>query len=179
VIARRQLVELGMSRAAIQHRVERGRLHPLWWGVYAIGRPNVGERGRWMAAVLSCGPAALLSHHSAAALWGLRLTQAPLIDVVVPAGVARRRRDGIVVHRRVGLAAAHRRLVERIPVTDPVSTLLDLASCLSRELLERAVNEADRLDLIRPDELREAIEPLRGRPGTVGFGQCSIATPSG
>lgn len=154
-----------MSRAAIQHRLESGRLHRLWWGVYALGRPDVGQRGRWMAAVLSCGVAALLSHRSAAALWGLRLPRSPDIDVVVPAGMGRRRRDGIAVHRRADLGSVHRRLVDRIPVTDPVSTLVDLASCLSRELLERAVNEADRLDLISPEELREAIEPLPERPG--------------
>lgn len=154
-----------MSRTAIQHRVESGRLHRLWWGVYAVGRPEVGERGRWMAAVLSCGSAALLSHRSAAVLWGLRLARSAHVDVVVPAGEARRPRKGITVHRRVGLYSADRRLVDGIAVTDPVSTLVDLASCLNEGQLEHAVNEADRLDLISPDELREAIERLAGRPG--------------
>jgi very-short-patch-repair endonuclease len=117
-----------------------------------------------MAAVLSCGEEALLSHGCAAALWGLR--PAPMgIDMVVPAAVARRR-PGIRVHRRSGLDETHRRIVEGIPVTDIVSTLLDLASYESRGQVERAVNEADRLDLIDPESLRAAVDPLPAtRPG--------------
>ena len=52
----------GLTPKAIHHRIEIGRLHPLWRGVYAVGRPEVSREGRWMAAVLSCGPRALLSH---------------------------------------------------------------------------------------------------------------------
>lgn len=163
VISRMQLLDNGVSPVAIRHRISTGRLHPLWRGVYAVGRPEVGTYGRWMAAVLSCGEAALLSHGSAAALWGLRPSPAR-IDVTVPAGVARRR-PGIHVHRRSGLGDQHC-IVERIPVTDIVSTLLDLASSEPAGQLERAVNEADRLDLIDPETLRDAIDPLpTKRPG--------------
>jgi very-short-patch-repair endonuclease len=154
-----------MSRDAILHRISVGRLHPLWWGVYAVGRPEVGERGRWMGAVLSCGSAALLSHRSAAALWGFRFPHTTTIEVVVPASASRRPRRGVEVHRRVDLTAANRRRVDGIPVTDPVSTLVDLASCLNGERLERAVNEANRLDLVDPEELRAALGSLRVRPG--------------
>jgi very-short-patch-repair endonuclease len=163
VIARRQLLALGLSSDAIRHRIATGRLYPLWRGVYAVGRPDVSQQGRWMAAVLSCGPAALLSHRSAAFLWGL-LTSPTGIEIVVPYGVVRRR-PGIRVHRRVGLDAADRRFVNGIPVTDPITTLVDFASCATRELLERAINEADRLDLIDPDNLRAALESLSRRPG--------------
>jgi hypothetical protein len=61
VVARRQLLELGFGRDWIAHRIASGRLHPLWRGIYAIGRPNVTQYGQWMAAVLACGPGALLS----------------------------------------------------------------------------------------------------------------------
>src|SRR4051794_41258554 len=73
VIAHRQLRELGVSDKAIKHRVARGRLHPVDGasrGVYAVGRPEIDRRGRWMAAILSCGPTAVLSHQAAAAHWG-------------------------------------------------------------------------------------------------------------
>jgi very-short-patch-repair endonuclease len=50
-------------------------------------------------------------------------------------------------------------------VTDPVSTLIDLAACVSHGQLERAINEADRLDLVDPEALRAAIDPLPRRPG--------------
>jgi very-short-patch-repair endonuclease len=125
----------------------------------------VGRLGRWMAAVLSCGPDALLSHRSAASLWGL-LRPSTGIEVVVPCS-SLRRRPGITVHRRSWLESTHRRLVEAIPVTDVLTTLVDLASCVNRAQLIRAINEADRLDLIDAESLRSAIEPLSRRPGLV------------
>jgi very-short-patch-repair endonuclease len=117
-----------------------------------------------MAAVLSCGPTALLSHRSAAALWGIGRT-APVIEVVVARSHAPRRRSGIRVHRKLGLAPEHGRRVAGIPVTDLVTTFVDLASCVPDGPLERAINEADRLDLIDPEGLRAAVEPLRHRLG--------------
>jgi very-short-patch-repair endonuclease len=163
VISRRQLLSHGLSPAAIRHRLATGRLHPLWRGVYVVGRPDVGRYGRWMGAVLSCGGEALLSHAAAAALWGLQRPHEG-IDVVVPTNRAKNH-PGIRVHRRTGLDSTHRKIIDGIPVTDVVSTLLDLATD-PRQQLERAVNEADRLGLIDPEALRAAIEPLAAkRPG--------------
>lgn len=116
-----------------------------------------------MAAVLSCGPDALLSHRSAAGLWGL-LRPFSCLEVVVPAGRLRRRR-GVTVHRRSGLDASHRRVVDGIPVTDVVTTLVDLATCVSDGLLVRALNEADRLDLIDAGDFRATVERVSPRPG--------------
>lgn len=165
VVARSQLLTLGIGSRSIEHRIATGRLHPLWRGVYAVGRPEVGEEGRWMAAVLACGPSALLSHGSAAALWQLApVPRTRPIDVVVPLGVFRRR-SGIRVHRRRHLSHEYRREVDGIPVTDPISTLVDLASCTSEWRVERAINEADRLDLIDPETLRSAVARLGPRPG--------------
>jgi len=163
VVARSQLLELGYSPDSIKRRIARGRLHPLGRGVYAVGRPEVGQKGRWLAAVLSCGPAALLSHGSAAVLWGLMRTAAG-IDVVVPEGTYRRR-PGIRIHRRSGLGAEHRRIVSGIPVTDPVSTLVDLAQGLPPWKLERVINDADRLDLVDLEDLRATIDLLPPRLG--------------
>lgn len=169
VVARSQLLELGISSRSIEHRVAKGRLHRLWRGVYAVGRPEVSRNGRWMAAVLSCGPDALLSHRSAAALWGV-IRAGPRIDVLV-SGDVYRRRPGVHVHRRLGLEAKHRRLVEGIPVTDPASTLLDLASCAPDRVVERAINEADRLDLIDPEALWAEVASLSPRHGGARLGR--------
>lgn len=164
VVARSQLLGLGLNSRSVEHRIDRGRLHPLRRGVYAVGRPDVSQRGHWMAAVLSCGPEALLSHRAAAALWGIAQAAGRGIDVVVPEGTYRRR-PGIRVHRRSRLDAEHRREVAGIPVTDPVATLVDLASCAPRWQVERAINEADRLDLIDPETLRARVAALPPRPG--------------
>jgi very-short-patch-repair endonuclease len=163
VVTRSQLLAHGLSPKAIEHRIAIGRLHPLWRGVYAVGRPEVDRLGRWMAALLSCGQGALLSHRSAAVLWGL-LPNTAALEVVIP-GSVRRRRPGIRVHRRSGLAPSDQRIVQGIPVTDPISTLVDLATRVPEWRVERAINEADRLDLVDPEVLRVAIDSLSRRPG--------------
>ena len=148
---------------AIKHRVRRGRLRRVWRGVYAVGRRNLSREGWWMAAVLACGDDALLSHSSAAQLWGMLPYQQQPIHVSVPRRIDRRRR-GILVHRRRDLGAEDGRTHEGIPVTNPALTLVDLAATSSDKALERAINEADKADLIGPDALRAALRAIR-RPG--------------
>jgi very-short-patch-repair endonuclease len=164
VIARAQLLYLGFHRRAIEHRLASGRLHPLFAGVYAVGRPTVSQRGMWMAAVLACGPYARLSHGSAVALMGIEGHAGNDIDVSIPS-TARRRPRGIVVHRRAGRASEAITSYERIPVTPIVLTMIDLAAAASRAEIARAVNEADRLDLITPDTLRSELDAWPGVPG--------------
>jgi very-short-patch-repair endonuclease len=117
-----------------------------------------------MAAVLSCGPEAVLSHASAAALWEIWVPRHTLTEVSVPAHVVRRR-PGVVVHRRSSLADSDVTRRHAIPVTSPACTLIDIASQLERGGLERAINEADRRDLIDPEALRAALDTVSRRPG--------------
>jgi putative AbiEi antitoxin of type IV toxin-antitoxin system len=65
-----QLQFLGLGKAAVARRAKAGALHRIHRGIYAVRHPALSARGRWMAAILGCGPGALLSHRSAAALWG-------------------------------------------------------------------------------------------------------------
>lgn len=168
VVARRQLLELGLSPQAIQHRLSTKRLHRVERGVYAVGRPELSQHGRWMAAVLSGGPGAVLSHSSAAALWGIR---PPIgqrigqrIEITVPV-CSGRRRPALDVHRRPILRQSETTVHEGIPVTAIVLTLLDIARQLDPRRLERAINEADRLGLIDPETLFAALEDYTARPG--------------
>jgi very-short-patch-repair endonuclease len=163
VVARRQLTELGFSRMWIEHRIAIGRLHVLRRGVYALGRPHVTPYGRWMAAVLACGANAVLSHGSAAALWGIRPATSGL-EVSVANG-AKRRPEGITVHRRHCLAPDEVTTHRGIPVTSPIRTLIDIAARLDREPLEAAINQADKLDLCDPEALRSALDDAKGQPG--------------
>ena len=163
VIARRQLLELGWSAAAVRHRLERGRLHAHWPGVYAVGRPDVTREGRWMAAVLACGPGAVLSDASAAALWSLRPVKGSCVHVSTRSDRGR---------RLPGVAARRRDLetpdvVERagIPVTGITLTLVDAAARERPPIVEAMVNEADKQDLMDPEALRAALERHSGRRG--------------
>jgi Transcriptional regulator, AbiEi antitoxin len=99
VVSRGQLRELGLSDRSITQRVAAGRLHRLHHGVYAVGHTVVVGHGPWMAAVLACGPAAVLSHASAGAPWDLRRSAATIIDVTVPGGGGRARHKGSRLHR--------------------------------------------------------------------------------
>jgi very-short-patch-repair endonuclease len=163
VVTRRQLLALGMPSETIRARLETGRLHRLWAGVYAVGRPDVDRLGRLMAATLACGFDARLSHRSAAELWRIAPKVPGAIDVSVPKISSRPRRTNIRLHRRAEFGTTC--VVKGIPVADPVSILIDLAAELRTEEVEDAVNEADRLDLVRTHRLRPALDAELRRPG--------------
>jgi very-short-patch-repair endonuclease len=119
-----------------------------------------------MAAVLACGGpgVAALSHSSAAALFKIGVEQAAAIEI------SRRSPDeirpsGIRVHRRPSLRDGWYGLYEGIPITTPVQTLIDLATRHGRPQMERAMNEADKLGLVRTDDLRKALDDHPGEPG--------------
>jgi very-short-patch-repair endonuclease len=164
VVARTDLLALGFSRRGIEHRVKTGRLHLISRGVYAVGRRELTPHGRWMAAVLVCGESAALSHRSAAELWGIGREWEGRIDITIRRS-SKIARKGLKVRARPALPGQS--LVRRfgIPATDPVQTLIDVATELKPLRLERAVNEADKLDLIDPETLRRCLDGYVGMPG--------------
>jgi very-short-patch-repair endonuclease len=164
VLTHADLLALGFTPKGIKHRVATGRLHPISKGVYAVGRPELTPRGRWMAAVLACGDRAALSHRSAAELWGIGYEEKGRIDVTVT-GRREIKRTGLKVRMRPKLS--ERSVVRRfgIPITNPVQTLIDLATELKPMRLERAVNQADVHDLVDPETLRTALDGFVGTPG--------------
>lgn len=167
VISRAQLLALGLTGKAIDHRLRTGRLHPMWEGIYAVGRPRVSRLGVWKAATLSCGLESAITGESGAALWGVRSNEGPLIEVSVPLSVVRSR-PGIKVRRRADLGSFMTE-VEGIPVATVPFVLVELAGRLGRDSVEAAVNQADKLDLIHPESLRESLEELAGRRGVAAL----------
>ena len=117
-----------------------------------------------MAAVLACGPEAVLSHRSAAALWGLREDRRASIDVTAP---NRRGRipSGIDAHRDGSLASADRTSLHGIPCTTVPRTLLDLAAVVPVWELRKAISEAEVLRVLDHDAVRRLIKRSRGRRG--------------
>jgi len=159
VVTRRQLGLLGLDHNAIARRMKTARLHQLYRNVYAVGRTDLTTHGRYLSAVLAYGNRAVLSHRSAAVLWRICPERGTRIDVTVPGGGSRSRRGEIVVHRS-SLPQKHRTRLERIPVTTPARTIVDLADCSTRRELERAMDEAIYLHL----DLT-SLQPLPGRRG--------------
>ena len=139
VVARWQLLPLGVSARAIDQRMGR-RLHPVHRGVYAVGFPALRIESRWMAAVLAAGPDAVLSHHVASQLWGLVNRSGRIPEVTRPAYF--RSHSRIRGHRST-VPADERAVVEGIPVTTVPRTVLDLEAVASRRQVERALNEVE------------------------------------
>jgi len=161
---RRQLRALGYTPSAIDHRLSTGRLHLVRRGIYAVGWPGSTPLRRWSAALLACGEGAALSHQSAAGLWRIGEERSGVVDVSV-----RRHCDlrliGIHARSRTSLPTADILTRHGIPVTTPVRTLVDVATELTDNRLERAVNEADKHDLVDPETLRAALDAYAGQPG--------------
>jgi Transcriptional regulator, AbiEi antitoxin/Protein of unknown function (DUF559) len=164
ILSRRDLLALGFSVDAIRHRIAVGRLHPVQRGVYAVGWPGLTRERRWMVAIRGCGKDAALSHHSAAALWGIGRERRGQIDISVRRR-CKHKRTGIRAMSRPSLPGGDIVLRDGIPVTRPARTLLDLATELSPAALERAVNEADKRDLVDPATLRSELADYAGEPG--------------
>src|SRR3954447_20984747 len=142
VVARRQLLARGFTASAIARRVEAQRLQPVHAGVYAVGHPLLSHYGRWMAAVLACGPGAALGYGSAAALWDLRRGVPARIEVVVAsAGV--RSRGGLRIHRHPGLTRDEVTTERGIRVTTAARTILDYAAIATDRELAYALDQAE------------------------------------
>jgi very-short-patch-repair endonuclease len=143
LVTRAQLAQLGLGRNAIEYAIARGRLHRRHHAVYSlVPFPALPPLAPELAAVLACGDAALLSHHSAAATWGFRPTFNGHIHITAIGSDAGRDRPGIRAHRVGRLDPRDIRRFQGIPITSPARALLDIAPDLSDREVERALDEA-------------------------------------
>ena len=165
IVSRRNLLEAGVSRDAIKHRLCHARLHIVHRGVYAVGHTELTPDGVRMAAVLAAGPGAVLSHRAAAAHWGLRHPTA--LDVTVER--SRRQLRRIRIHT-LPLPDEEVTIERAIPVTSVPRTLFDLASVLRRTQVERAINEAEVQRLTDPLSLPDLVCRYPNRRGAAMIG---------
>jgi very-short-patch-repair endonuclease len=165
IVARSQLLRMGIGSGAIETRVRKHYLHRLHRGVYAVGHLALVPLAREMAAVLTCGQGSAVSHRSAAVVW--RLLPAgdyTEIDVTVTA-MGRGRRSGLRIHRSRSLSPGDVRHLRGLPVTAPWRTLIDLAGVAPPRQLELATHEAVARRLINARRLAADLERYRGRRG--------------
>ena len=157
VVSVGQLRLAGLDKHSVARRVRAGRLHPIHRGVYAVGHRSISQEGKWMAAALACGDGAVLSHRSAASLWGLLPARtASNADISAPGTGGKRKRSGIRLHRCSSLAPAHVSKHRAIPTTTPARTISDLRNAITPPELRRALRQAAILGLpLGPDGVHD------------------------
>jgi very-short-patch-repair endonuclease/predicted transcriptional regulator of viral defense system len=165
-----QLVEIGLSHRSIAHRVAVGRLFRVHTGVYLLEPPETAGRiTLFAAAVSACGDRALLSHRSAAELWGLLASQRGDIDVTVIGRNPGTSRAGIRTHRAIRLVRHDVRTKHGIPLTSAARTALDAATVLEPAELERLLATARVERLATEREIQKALERCRSHPGAANL----------
>src|SRR6476620_1014290 len=167
LITRRQLLALGVSSDMIGRALRRGRLHRMHQGIYSmVPFPALPPLATELAAVLACGDSALLSHHSAAAVWGIRPFLEGDIDVSVIGKETGRRRRGIRVHRTGHLDPRDARRYQQLPITSPARALLEIAPETSGRALEWALDQALVKRLTTRGQIKAVLAAYPHRPGT-------------
>lgn len=160
LLTRQQLLDAGLDDNAIHYRLKVGRLHRIHQRVYAIGHRPPSPLARALAAVLACGPGAVLSHHSAATLWELQPRWRLPLEVTARGN---RRHRGVRLHRSRTLSDTDVTVQLGVPVTTVARTLLDLAATVDDASLARLLNEARIRRQLRAGEVESLLARAAGR----------------
>ena len=161
VVARRQLLAAGLTARQIARRLETGRLHRAYRGVYAVGHRALRLEGAYIAATLAAGLWAVISHRSAAMLWDVRSTARSSIEVTTPMA-GRRQIDGIDLHTSARLGRDQVTVHRGVAVTTLERTIADLANVLPRGDLTRTIERADAQWLLDIDRTHAAASHRKG-----------------
>ncbi|MGN6557126.1 MAG: type IV toxin-antitoxin system AbiEi family antitoxin domain-containing protein [Solirubrobacterales bacterium] len=155
VVSYRQLRKLGLSNSHIHRASKASRLRRVHRGVYAVGHQRLSDYGLCWAAVLACGDGAVLSHRSAAWLWGFVSSCSREPEVTAPGRGHRRHK--LRVHRVAALADRDYGTLKGIPATAAPRTLVDLAEVATARELSRAIDRAKRINRLDLDALDEVL----------------------
>jgi very-short-patch-repair endonuclease len=161
MVHRSQLRALGITQGSYEHRLRAGALHRVMPSVLSVVDPVLEPLAQETAALLYAGENALLSHESAAALWGLAAT--PSFVVITMIGRHARRQPGLRLHEVADLDIRDARMHLGFPVTSPARTLID---CACNSNIDRLLNEARALELVKDSDIYAAMDRCRGRKGT-------------
>jgi very-short-patch-repair endonuclease len=175
-----QLRELGVPDATVADAVAGGRLHPVFHGVYSVGHRYLTPQARLLAATLACGEGSVVSHGTAAWIYGMRDWWPKAIDVIAPVEAGRKMAG---IRRRFVPAPVGNEIWRRngVPVTSPARTIVDYAGISNATGLSGLIEQASVLGLLDvaaidqvldgprrrgAKQLRRALEPWRRyRPG--------------
>ena len=170
VLTRDQLKELGLSHNQIDHLLESGRWERLTSVIFrVVGSPRTPLQ-RTAAAVADCGPSAVLSHWSAAAMWGL--AGCPLEPFsTCRTGSPRRGSDLAQIHPVRALPSQWCTSLEGIPIVRPEFVALQIFSVSKEARAERLVDNLWSQHLLTGASITQFLDDLgrRGRNGTAGL----------
>ena len=166
IVTNEALRGLGLDRRTITRALARGQIFQVHRGVYSLvparARPALAAE---RAALLACGPTAVLSHHTAARLHGLRTVPAGAIHVTLVATSRHRRsHSGLHVHRTQTLHPGEGKRVNGFAITSLARTLIDIARMISGPELEHLLDQALRKTSITA--INAALNHHPRRPGT-------------
>jgi hypothetical protein len=181
LITRIQLYELGVGRGAVDHALESGLIRQVHRGVYAVGHFSLPPFAAEMAAVLAVGEGTLLSHQSAAAMWGLIPPVEGDIDVTLVDQDRSRSRAGIRVHRVKSMAPRDATTLRNIPITSPARALLDITPDLRAPELERTFDEGLKGKILTRSAVAETAARSQHRPGAarlVALARAELGSPA-
>jgi very-short-patch-repair endonuclease len=164
MVARWQLLELGVSSDQIRRWLRAGMLHRRHYGVYVVGHTALSLVGRQRAALLACGTGAILSHAAAAHLWGL-IDQAPKTLDVTVVGRNCRSREDLRLHQVREMDSRDIRRRNGLLITSPARTVVDQAADVPRDELDRLIAEARVKGLLRGGELEAVLARAGSRRG--------------
>lgn len=169
VVAGWQLRAVGATEGQIRTRIRAGRLIPILAGVYALGHAALGQMGIWMAATLAAGPGALLSHQSAAALWGFARPAGPIHVIGRDSRTSRPRAPhkapSVQFHRTNFLHEEDRATCRGVSLTSVARTFTDIAGSEPEKKLQIMVNEATRSGLLDIRAMRRILLRTTGKRG--------------
>jgi hypothetical protein len=177
VLSLAELFACGLSPKSVVTGVRNGRLHPIHRGVYAVGHRRVALEGRFLAAVKACGAGAVLSHFSAAALWGFMDWEERHPEVTL-VGTAPRAHPGLRIHRTTRLDPDDRTRHRGIPITSPARTLVDLAATLEHRPLRAVTRRAQSLQRVNLRQLAATLARHRRRPGAAKLAEIIATGPA-
>lgn len=161
-----QLLQAGLPQSGIGRRSDRGLLHRVHRGVYVFGHEALAPHARETAALLAVGAQTVISHSSAATLWGFVAAGDPDEDVhVTVVGRRPHRRLGLHLHYASSIDPRDLRRLHGLPVTSPARTVLDLAAT-GYPQLDRAFGEAHAQRLVTAQEIEQLLDRLGRRAGT-------------
>jgi hypothetical protein len=172
VVTHAQLLDAGLTRDEIRQLIRVGFLHRVYRGVYVVGHLALSPLANERAAVLTCGPRSVVSHWSAAYLWGL-IDERPSATDLTMTDPACRKRAGLRVHEVARLFAADVRTKGGIRLTSPARTIVELAADADDHELERLIAEAGVKRLLRDGELEAALARAGKRRAVASGGHSS------